>query len=255
MLQFIRGLTSRQTRPAHPQTGVLSPLPHAAKKLAKLAIICPADNTVHLNGMTDGRGSITIKGTGNIVEFAAGAALNGSIDIHGNNNRVLIGANAVIRGRFLIKGAKQTVSVGEQTTFQSVYLLCQEGCNVTIGRWCMFSRDIEIRTTDAHSVIDRSTGCRINAPASVTIGDHVWVSVGAFISKGATLTADTIVGANAFVNGTFDETGTMIAGTPAKIVKRGVTWHRSRKAKFTDAELDAWRAPASGDEDLVFEEE
>lgn len=252
ILRFFRGFTRRCDTTTLTNSGVSLQL---SNKSTKFSVICPLENSVQLNGMTDGRGSITIKGTGNHVEFAAGAVINGSIDIQGNNNRVLIGANAVIRGRFLIKGAKQTVSVGEQTTFQSVYLLCQEGCNVTIGRWCMFSRDIEIRTTDAHSVIDRSTGCRINAPASVTIGDHVWVSVGVFISKGATLADDTIVGANAFVNGAFDETGTMIAGAPAKVVKRGVTWHRGRKAKFSDEELDAWRAPASKEEDVAFEEE
>lgn len=254
MLQFIRGLSRRGEAAAQASADIGLPLVPSGKS-AKLAITCPSDSTVRLNGMTEGRGSITIKGTGNVVEFARGAVLNGSIEIQGNHNSVLIGAHCVIRGRLLIKGAKQTVSIGEHTTFQSVYLLCQENCNVTIGRWCMFSRDIEIRTTDAHSVVDKNSGCRINAPASVTIGDHTWVSVGAFISKGTRLASDTIVGANAFVNSAFEESSTIIAGSPAKIVKRGVTWNRSRKAKFTDEELNTWRAPAATHEDLMFEEE
>ncbi len=236
----------------HPPTKLLTQL---SNKFSKLSVVSPPDNIVKLEEMVEARGKIVVKGTGNTIEFLQGSLLNGSIEIQGNNNRVLIGAHCAIRGRILVKGSKQTVSIGDHTTFQSVYLLCQEGCNVTIGRWCMFSRDIEIRTTDAHSVVDASTGRRINEPASVTIGDHVWGSVGVFISKGVTLAADSIIGANSFVNGTFLETGTLIVGAPAKVVRRGVTWNRSRKAKFTEEELNAWRLPLPTEDAAVLEEE
>lgn len=251
MLQSIRKFIERWRFFFYPiPTGKVA----SVKKIPRLTVLCPSSSTVILNGRTECRGNITIKGAGNVIEFLDGAVLNGSIEIQGDNNRVLIGANCVIRGRILVKGSKQTISVGEHTTFQSVYLLCQEGCDVTIGRWCMFSRDIEIRTTDAHSVIDTNTGCRINNPASVTIGDHVWVSVGAFISKGAVLASDTIVGANAFVNSVFTETSTMIVGAPAKIVKRDVSWSRSRKDKFTEDELKFWQQAPVSVEDVLLDD-
>lgn len=224
-------------------------------KLSRIVVVCPPSNSVLLDEMSEGHGKITINGSGNVVEILEGSLFNGNIDIQGNNNRVLIGPHCAIRGRILVKGSKQTVAVGERTTFQSVYLLCQENCDVMIGRWCMFSRNIEIRTTDAHSVVDAQTGRRLNEPASVTIGDHVWVSVGVLISKGATLPEDSIVGANSFVNDVFVEPGTLIAGAPAKVVKRGVTWHRSRKAKFTKEELDAWRVPSLVEDEVLIREE
>jgi len=224
-------------------------------QLSKLDVNSPPGNTVHTDALLDAQGNIVIDGTDNEVSFGANTKFKGSIEIRGKNNRVLFGPGSVMRGRIVVKGNNQTVSIGEQTTFQSAYLLCHEGCDITIGRWCMFSRDIEIRTTDAHSVVEKSTGLRLNAPASVVIGDHVWVSVGVFISKGVQLAADTIVGANAFVNGQFAEEGTMLAGAPARVVKRDVTWHRSRKRKFSSEELSAWRIDESSDEDAVVDEE
>lgn len=212
-------------------------------------------NVVKHDTLLEGQGDILVVGTDNEVNFGANTKFKGSIEIRGKNNRVLFGPGSVMRGRIVVKGNNQTVSIGEQTTFQSAYLLCHEGCDIMIGRWCMFSRDIEIRTTDAHSVVEKGTGLRLNGPASVVIGDHVWVSVGVFISKGAQLAADTIIGAHAFVNGQFAEEGTMLAGAPAKVVKRDVTWHRGRKRKFSDEELSAWRIDDISDEDAAGDEE
>lgn len=64
----------------------------------------------------------------------------------------------------------------------------------------MFSRKIEVRTTDAHSVIDIETRSRINKAESIHIGDHVWVGLSTIINKGAVIPSDNIIGANSFVN-------------------------------------------------------
>jgi hypothetical protein len=42
---------------------------------------------------------------------------------------------------------------------------------------------------------------------------------------------------------------------PAKVVKRGVTWNRNRKDKFSQDELNVWRAKASVVDDLMLKEE
>lgn len=192
----------------------------------------PEGNSFEDKGATGLKGRVVVKrGTGNTV----------TIDIQGTRNTVVIGENCHFRGKIVVKDHGQTVVFGDHSTSNSVYILCQEGASVRIGRWCMLSRDIEIRTTDAHSVIDRQTGKRLNTPASITIGDHVWVGVGAVINKGASIAADSIVGAMAFVNGVFDEEGVVIVGVPARIAKRGVTWNRSRKKVFSEAEMNAWR--------------
>lgn len=204
-----------------------------------------SDNIVNHISAFKKIGSLTIKGNGNEVFFDSGSTYVGNISIQGDNNKVVIGEKAVIRGRILIKGNNQKVFFGKHTTTQSCYILCQEGCNIEIGDWCMFSRDIEIRTTDAHSVVDVKNRKRVNTPSSVKIGNHVWVGVGSLISKGSQIPNDSIVGAYSFVNKKFTEENVLIAGTPAKIVRHGVTWNRGRKPKFTQAQLEHWKEPPS----------
>lgn len=202
-------------------------------------------NDLRIDPAVKVKGSVVIKGQGNQVFFADGVSFNGQLTIQGDNNEITLCRESVVRGRLLLKGKKQKIVIGESTTFGSVYILCQENCDVYIGSWCMFSRDIEIRTTDAHSVVDVKSRQRINAPASVKVGNHVWVGVGSLISKGSQIPNDSIVGAYSFVNKEFTEENVLIAGTPAKIVRHGVTWNRGRKPKFTQAQLEHWKEPPS----------
>lgn len=76
----------------------------------------------------------------------------------------------------------------------------------------------------------------------MVVGDHVWVGVGALISKGTVIPNDCVVGAKPFVNKAFSETGALLAGTPAAIVKWDITWNRGRKRRFSKDEMEAWHA-------------
>lgn len=188
-------------------------------------------------------GRVSVQGNANRIIVHEGASLKGVVSIKGNNNRVIFGRDSRYQGNILVKGDGLTVSFGHHSTTVDVYILAQEG-SVSIGPHCMFSREIEIRTTDAHSVIDRATGARINPGKSIKIGGHVWVGVGAIINKGANIPDDCIVGAMSFVNKNFDEEGVALAGSPAEVVKRGVTWSRFRQDKFTEAEMTSWKSTA-----------
>lgn len=150
------------------------------------------------------------------------------IHIKGSNHTVYIGEDTRIVGHILIKGKKENITIGDRTTFQDVYLLAWEGKSITIGNDCMFSHDVVIRTTDSHSVIDVNTNERLNKSGDVVIGDHVWLSSGAFISKGAFIPDDCIVGAKAIVTKPFEETNCLLAGSPAKVIRKSVTWDRKR---------------------------
>lgn len=203
-----------------------------------------SENVCRIEGSV--RGTIRIMGQRNRIELGQGAVYTGHLLIEGSDNLVAIGPNCDITAKITIKGNKQTVSIGEETTFQSGYILCQESCDVTIGCACMISRDVEIRTSDAHSLVDRKTRQRLNQPASIVIGDHVWIGVGALINKGSQIPEDSVVGAMSFVNKSFVESGIVLAGTPAQIVRRDVTWHRGRHESFSAEKLNAWRALCIG---------
>lgn len=182
-----------------------------------------------------------IDGSDNQIIVGEGSVVRGSVRIHGRGNRVLLGRDVAFGGRIVIKGRNQTVEIGDGTTARDTYILCQEGQSVKIGRNCLFSRRVEIRTTDAHSLVSRSTGKRLNLPGPVSIGDHVWIGVDVLVSKGVTIAEDNVVGGKSFVSGTFPESGTVIAGVPARILQRDVTWQRDRRKSYRIEDLDNWR--------------
>lgn len=97
---------------------------------------------------------------------------------------------------------------------------------VSIGKDCMFSYGIIIRVSDGHTIFSTEDSSILNRPkVGVTIGDHVWVGMRASILKDVTIPNNTIIGAGSLVNKSFTEENTIIAGTPAKVIKKNVNWH------------------------------
>ena len=90
----------------------------------------------------------------------------------------------------------------------------------------MFSWDIEILASDAHSLIKEGENKAYNIPEPVIIGNHIWVGSGVKIIKGAVIPDNAVIGAGAVVSGEFTEQNVIITGNPAKVIKRKVNWDR-----------------------------
>lgn len=180
------------------------------------------DEAVNAGGLT-----IEIKGRGNRVIIEEGCTLNETfIRFWGNNNHVHISRKTKICGRFLFDGDEQQLLIGESTTFERVNIVLAEGCSVSIGKDCMLSFGIQIRTSDAHSVLDATTRVRTNPSKNIFIDDHVWVGAEAIIQKGSSIPKNSIVGIRSVVAGAFINPNVAIAGIPAKIVKENIDWDR-----------------------------
>ncbi|WP_332695633.1 acyltransferase [Halalkalibacter lacteus] len=184
---------------------------------------------LHEDNYTFRNVELKITGSKNKIIIGKDAKLsNLLIHIGGSNNEIYIGVETDIIGHIHLKGKRQKISIGDRTTFKNVYLLSGEGKNIEIGEDCMFSYDIAVRTTDAHSVLDVETKERLNIAKDVTIGNHVWVAANVLISKGSVIPDDCIIGARSVVTKPFTDPHCTIAGSPAKIIKTGVTWTRDR---------------------------
>ncbi|MED1604886.1 hypothetical protein P4U90_06065 [Cytobacillus kochii] len=88
--------------------------------------------------------------------------------------------------------------------------------------------NIDVRTSDAHSIIDIKSENRKNIAQDAVIGHHLWVSARSLISKDSKIPNNCIIGANSIVTKSFDEENCTIAGAPAKIVSKDVTWDKKR---------------------------
>lgn len=163
---------------------------------------------------------------GSLVEVEDGVELkNLKIEVKGKDCYLKIGRKAKFAGHILLVGRDRKVVIGSETTAVNVYLMARDA-DINIGERCMFSRGIEIRSSDVHKIYPLGGGERVNYGKDVSIGNHVWIGAKVMVSKGVCIPDGCIIGACSFVNKSFDSENCIIAGVPGKVVKRDIEWVR-----------------------------
>lgn len=94
---------------------------------------------------------------------------------------------------------------------------------ITIGRDVQFAWDSLVMDSDAHKIYNQE-GVRMNEDKPVIIGDKVWLACQNTVLKGSMIGNNCVVGANSLLNKAYAEDGVIIAGSPARIVKRISGW-------------------------------
>lgn len=88
------------------------------------------------------------------------------------------------------------------------------GCDCSIGDGILISRTVRIFDSDFHKVLD-DEGNQTNQPKPMTIGDHVWIGLGAIILRGSQIGDGAVISAGAVVMGKI-KAGTNAIGNPAR---------------------------------------
>jgi len=116
--------------------------------------------------------------------------------------RVVLGAGASVWYGCVLRGDVGSITVGPRSNIQDLSVL-----HVTGGKW---DTRVGADVTVGHRVILH--GC--------TVGDRVLIGMGAVVLDGTEVGDDCIVGASALVTpGTRIPAGSMVLGSPAKIVR------------------------------------
>lgn len=140
------------------------------------------------------------------------------IDIQGDGK--LIFANDAHIGQGAILCAKENASLTLGSNFAvsgTTSIICSK--SITFGDDVQLSWNSMVMDSDAHKIFDES-GKLLNPPCSIKIGNKVWIAANTTIMKGTTLPDNVIVAANSLVNKKFTETGVIIGGQPAKVLKK-----------------------------------
>ena len=131
---------------------------------------------------------------------------NTYVSIPYENSKLIIGKNCSIGGMKIISAEKaKTIRFGED-------------CNISF--------DIRVHTSDSHTIFDSNMNGVINRGGDIVIGDRVWICQNTTILKNTEIKNDTVIGASSLVNKKFEESNVIIAGNPAKVVKRNIKWDR-----------------------------
>lgn len=164
-----------------------------------------------------------VRGSGNTISICPSVhTWKLVIKIVGDNNHLRIDSHSYVSGEIQLFGNGASIDIGERSKILGGLLIAQGGKKITIGAGCLFSTEVDIRTTDSHSIIN-SSGERLNPDKDVTIGERVWIGRGSTVLKGSTVGNDVVIGAMSVVN-KYVQSNTVVAGVPARIVRHGISW-------------------------------
>lgn len=129
-------------------------------------------------------------------------------------------------------GADNTkIDIGHATSIvKASFYAVERETKIVIGEHSLISWNVEFRTSDWHSVIEKSTGKRLNPPSSLVLSERVWIGSDVRILKGIHIGRESIVGAGSIVTRNI-ESNCAVGGNPAKVIKRNVTWNHDAWVK------------------------
>ncbi|WP_116474827.1 acyltransferase [Zobellella maritima] len=169
---------------------------------------------------------IKLRGENNkLIVHGTGKFRRCTISIHGNNNIIEIeeGAN-ISYSNLEVTGSDCLIKIGKKTDIGGSYLSAKgDGTQLTIGDNCMFSRNINVMTYDGHPIFDAETKSLLNSPEDIIIGNKVWIAANATILKGVTVHDGSIVAFGSIVTKHVPHK-TIVAGSPAKVIKENISW-------------------------------
>ena len=115
------------------------------------------------------------------------------------------------------------LSLGRNFSITAESQICAKKL-INIGENVLMSWQCLVMDTDWHSIY--FDGTKVNEDMAIDIEDNVWVGCRSTILKGAVIHKGCVIGANSNVVGVFTEKNCIIAGNPARIVKKHITWEK-----------------------------
>lgn len=168
------------------------------------------------------RTSIRVTGNSKIIVGEGCRIRNASFKIIGNNNSIKLEKGVFFSGTIELFGDNNLIRIGKDTRINGANFIVHNGTKVEIGSECLFSSEIDVRTTDSHSIFN-ADGERINLDKNIVIGEHVWIGRMVSILKGSVIGDGSVIGSMSLVSGAIPKR-VIAAGVPAKIIKENILW-------------------------------
>jgi len=127
---------------------------------------------------------------------------------------------SVAKGCRFDVGQEAEVEFGSGYMSPDTHIIIMHG--LTVGDDCAISWGCQLLDDDFHKL--EYEGRKKPTNSKINIGSHVWLGNRVTVLKGAVIPDGCVVASNSLVNQVFTEKNCLLAGNPAKIVKRDVKW-------------------------------
>lgn len=128
-------------------------------------------------------------------------------------------------GSKIISEPNSRLEVGKNFINTAKLTISNRG-TIKIARDCLVSWNTWICDTDFHQITNMETGGKSNPNGQVKVGNHVWIASGSTLLKGTIIPDGCVVGYGSIINKEFSEYNCLLAGSPAQIKKKKVSWSR-----------------------------
>ena len=174
--------------------------------------------------MENSHAVILLHGSDNRISVASGVSfLQGNITL-GEACSLTVGVDCRLAAIEIMASRNAHVAIGPRSEFTwSTRLYLHEPGYITIGADCLVASATLMMVSDMHSILDLTTGQRINPAADIAIADRVWLAHESTLLKGATIGSGSVVGYRAVVSGAIPA-NSLAVGSPARVVKTGISW-------------------------------
>lgn len=143
----------------------------------------------------------------------------------GDNHKVILGDNINICDvSFNFEKDNANIIIGTGSWIgPGCELTAMAGTTLRIGNSTFLAPNCHVRTSDSHFIYH--SGIEINRPQDIVIGNHCWLGEQVFVLKDSKIEDGCVVGARSVVTSkSTREPNCILVGTPAKIVKKNISW-------------------------------
>ncbi|MFI2707870.1 acyltransferase, partial [Nocardioides sp. CER28] len=164
--------------------------------------------------------------SGALIVLGTDISAVSSFLLGGDDATVFIGPDSFMSCAELYCGpASSIVLVGGVVATSRAVVDARNGGSVFAERDQLWAADVYIATDDMHRLEDLETGERLNPyGAHIRLGSHVWLCRDAVVAGHAEIGDGCVVGLRSVVRGQKVPPHTAVAGTPARVIREGITW-------------------------------
>jgi acetyltransferase-like isoleucine patch superfamily enzyme len=164
--------------------------------------------------------------SGALIVLGTDISAVASLLLGGDDATVFVGPDSFLSCAELYCGAGSSiVLVGGAVATSRAVVDARNGGSVFAEHDQLWAAGVYIATDDMHRLEDLATGQRLNPfGAHVRLGRHVWLCRDAVVSGHVEIGDGCVVGMRSIVRGQKVPAHTAVAGTPARVIREGITW-------------------------------